>query len=260
VNKWCSEKWRDILVLNNLDDHKKIWALQAEWFEEPNRRRGGWSGVSRIELNLPDGNKVGVFLKRQEDHVSRTLRHPIKGLPTFAREFEKIRSFEKNHIPSLELIAFEQWEEEGHQCAILMTKELEGYSPLTSEEYQPSGFFVSTMKQKDRLFKKLASLMRTMHKSKLQHNCFYLKHIFAKPLANGEIDLRVIDLEKAKEVFFKERAEFRDLCTLHRHAEQWGAKDQLRFFHIYREEKKLTSQSKKLLRKIIAKVKRKSKN
>jgi hypothetical protein len=217
VNKWCSEKWRDILVLNNLDDHKKIWALQAEWFEEPNRRRGGWSGVSRIELNLPDGNKV----KRQEDHVSRTLRHPIKGLPTFAREFEKIRSFEKNHIPSLELIAFEQWEEEGHQCAILMTKELEGYSPLTSEEYQPSGFFVSTMKQKDRLFKKLA---------------------------------------KAKEVFFKERAEFRDLCTLHRHAEQWGAKDQLRFFHIYREEKKLTSQSKKLLRKIIAKVKRKSKN
>lgn len=44
------------------------------------------------------------------------------------------------------------------------------------------------------------------------------------------------------------------------HVDHWGGKDQLRLFHIHHDEKKLTSQSKKILRKIIAKVKSKSKN
>jgi hypothetical protein len=45
------EKWQEILSHNDLDSFEKLWALQLEWFEEPNQRRGGWSGVSRCDLN-----------------------------------------------------------------------------------------------------------------------------------------------------------------------------------------------------------------
>lgn len=253
-----SEEWREILIFNELDTPQKIWNLKVDWFEEPNYARGGWSGVSRIELKLPNGGKIGAFLKRQEDHNYRSPLHPIKGRPTFVREFESIVSFEKHHIPSLEFILFEYWKAGGHQRAVLITKELDGYIPLSSTEYLPGGVFASTRKQKQEIFLKLADLMRVMHRNNFQHNSFYLKHVFAKQLGNDEVDLRLIDLEKVKKTLLNRTASFRDLYTLQRHADKWSLRDQLRFYQCYQNEKKLSGNSKKLWRDIANKVKRKA--
>jgi len=256
---YISEKWRDILTFNNLDTHQKIWALEAEWFEEPNHRRGGWSGVSRIELQLPEGGSMGVFMKRQEDHVTRSLTHPFKGFSTFFREFQQIRAFNENSIPSLDLLYFENWQEEGHQRAVILTKELTGYYPLSSGQFQPGGEFVSSKEKKLKLFNKLALLMQAMHVKNFQHNCFYLKHIFAQPLDNGDVDLAVIDLEKVKKRYIKQKAIFRDLYTLNRHAGNWSIKDRVRFYQCYQNEKKLSKQSKKLWRAIAQRIEEKRK-
>ena len=78
MKQYKSEQWQEILAFNDLDTYEKIWALKAEWFEEPNERRGGWSGVSRIELKLPSGGCVGAFLKRQENHVTSSISHHKK--------------------------------------------------------------------------------------------------------------------------------------------------------------------------------------
>jgi len=256
---YISEKWRDILVFNQLDTHEKIWELEAEWFEEPNHRRGGWSGVSRIELNLPQGGKVGVFLKRQENHVSKSWRHPVRGFSTFVREYEHIKAFQENSIPSLDLVFFEEWKDDGDLRAIIMTEELADYIPLSSDEYQPGGIFVSTKTQRVNFFKRLASLMQVMHDNGYQHNCFYLKHVFARPLQDGDVELRVIDLEKVKKPLVKRRATFRDLYTLSRHSDRWGIKDKIRFYRQYHEEEKLSKKSKKLWFEIADKIARKSK-
>ena len=256
---YIAEQWRDILVFNQLDDHQKIWDLKAEWFEEPNYRRGGWSGVSRIELKLPSGGVVGAFLKRQENHVSRSFRHPIKGFPTFRREFENIQAFNRNDIAALDLLYFEEWQEKGAQRAVILTKELEGYFPLSSDVFQPGGKFVSTRTQKTKLFEQLAALMQTMHRHHFQHNCFYLKHVFARPLENDDVDLRVIDLEKVKKRLLKKRVIFRDLYTLYRHAENWSLSDKVRFYRLYQNEKKLSAQSKKLWREIALRINQKAK-
>jgi len=233
VKHYIAEKWRDILVFNNLDTADKIWALKADWFEEPNHRRGGWSGVSRIELKLPLGGTVGIFLKRQEDHVSRSLSHPFKGRATFAREYEVITAFKQHKVPSLDVVFFGHWQEHGHQRAVLMTEELAAYSPLSSPEYQNGGKFFSTEQQKKQLFVKLAELMRSMHRHKFQHNCFYPKHVFARSLDNGDVELRVIDLEKVKQLVSRKRAQFRDLSTLLRHSHGWTFEDKLAFFSVY---------------------------
>jgi len=248
--QYIAEKWREILAFNDLDSHEKIWALQAEWFEEPNHRRGGWSGVSRIELKLPEGGTVGVFLKRQENHVTRTFRNPIKGVLTFYREYEVLRAFKKHKIPSLDLILFDQWEDKGYRRACIMTEELAGYIPLSSNEYRMGGDFLASADQKTRLFTKIAALMHVMHEHSFQHNCFYPKHIFAKQLPEGDVDLRVIDLEKVKKLFCKERAAFRDLDTLLRRSNGWSEDEKLAFFKVYRSEDELKESSKKLWMKL----------
>jgi len=247
---YIAEKWRKILAFNDLDSHEKIWALQADWFEEPNHRRGGWSGVSRIELRLPEGGVVGVFLKRQENHTTRTLKSPIKGVLTFEREFEIIKTFNQCKVPSLDLMAFDQWEEDGYRRACILTEELDGYVPLSSKEYEMGGDLLASPEQKTRLFTKIAALMQAMHQHNFQHNCFYPKHIFAKQLPEGGVDLRVIDLEKVKKRICKKRVIFRDLDTLLRHSSSWSDDDKLAFFKIYQGEDELKEASKKLWKKL----------
>lgn len=254
---YIADKWRDVLVFNQLDSAEKLWALKADWFEPPNAARGGWSGVCRLDLQLPAGGTVGVFLKRQENHCYRSLLHPIKGLPTLLKEFNSIRTFETAGIASLEPVFFEHWQTEGDRRAVLLTKELDGFMPLSAEDYKPGGAFASSAGQKAVIISKLAEITRRMHRHKVQHNCFYLKHVFAKQLEGGDLELRLIDLEKVKQPYFNGQAVFRDLYSLARHAQHWGIKDQLRFYKRYRQEKKLSPAGKKLWRRIAARIRAK---
>ncbi len=83
MKEFVGSGWKKILELNELESFDSIWELDAAWFEEPNKRRGGWSGVSRISLKTEEGGSVGVFLKRQENHNTKTLAKPVNGEPTF---------------------------------------------------------------------------------------------------------------------------------------------------------------------------------
>lgn len=83
---FSSTEWQALLEQNGLGSFEALWNLKADWFEEPNHQRGGWSGVSRIELKRPDGSICGAFLKRQQNHTRRTLRHAIKGELTLLAE------------------------------------------------------------------------------------------------------------------------------------------------------------------------------
>ena len=64
MQEYIGKGWEKILRDNGLADFDSIWNLDAGWFEEPNKRRGGWSGVSRISLKTEEGGSLGMFLKR----------------------------------------------------------------------------------------------------------------------------------------------------------------------------------------------------
>lgn len=249
--------WQQIFADNNLADFDALWDLKAKWFEEPNVRRGGWSGVVRVELDSPQG-KVGVFIKRQENHITKTLLHPFKGRPTFEREFKSILQLRKHNIPTLEPIFFSSRNLNGNLQAILITKELSGYIPLESDRFLATGDLLKDAKHKYQLFSDVANTVRVMHHHNYQHNCLYLKHLFIK--ADGDSwKVKMIDLEKLKWRFFKRKAIFRDLYSLHRHAKGWSTKDHVAFFKIYLQEEKLSAQSKKLWHAIATRIKAKQK-
>ena len=250
-----SDHWQQILIDNNFNDFNSIWDLKTEWFEAPNIRRGGWSGVIKIDINTPQ-DKVGIFIKRQENHLTKTALHPIKGQPTFEREFNNILRLRKNNIPTLEPVYFAKRNQDGNHQAILITKELAGYIPLESERFLTTGDLIKDKVHKARLFKAVAETIRAMHHHHFQHNCLFLKHLFIKPDGDSW-DVKIIDLEKLKKTIFKRSAVHRDLYTLSRHAEGWPIKDRVKFFQAYVQEEKLSNKSKNLWRAVARKILRK---
>ncbi len=254
------EGWQEVLQCNGLDSFDALWRLDVEWFEEPNERRGGWSGVARIQLELPDGNKVGAFLKRQQNHMCRSLLHPIRGILTFAREFNNIRRFQQADVPTLEPIFFGQRQINGDHQGILITRELDGFQPMDAPQFQPGkGGLLASIQARRALFGTVAESLRRLHANRYQHSCLYFKHIFVKPVDAAKFEVRLIDLEKARWHPLVDRAIFRDLYTLSRHAHDWPRTDFMRFFLIYRQERRLTPASKRVWRAIAAKHKTKSK-
>ena len=75
---------RALLERHGLGSFDALWARQLDAVDEPNNVRGGWSSVSRLDL---EGR--GFYLKRQSNYQMHTLHAPL-GEPSFAREFRNI--------------------------------------------------------------------------------------------------------------------------------------------------------------------------
>lgn len=243
---YLNPDWLPTLRYNQAEHFEQLWQLnQGDWFEPPNYRRGGWSGVTRTRLLLSGDGEVGVFIKRQENHIYRAWENLFFPVSTFAREFKNILRFHKLGIPTLELVYFGQRKHQGNQQAILVTRELEGFLPLDDEKLQSN--LKSNMRLRKLVIVKIAEALRHMHNHHMQHNCLYPKHLFIKALPDHSVELRLIDLEKVKWKMFRRQAMQRDLGTLHRHAEGWSKSDRLRLFLAYRQEQRLSVQSRKFL-------------
>lgn len=241
-----NEQWSSILSYNKLDHFDALWEPGNDlWFEPPNQRRGGWSGVAKRMLAKPDGGKVGVFIKRQENHVYRAWYRLFRPRATFEREFKNILKFNKLGIPSLELVYFGQRKVDGKLQAILVTRELEGYHSLDSDYFLRGSALPPD--KRHALLDRVAQTIRQMHKHHIQHNCMYYKHIFAKENQDGSIDVRLIDLEKAKWRPSLLKIAKRDLGSLFRHAGHWSKTDNLRLFLAYQANRKLDGKGKDFL-------------
>lgn len=250
MNDFINDKWRPILAHNGLLDFDALWQLQAQWFEEPNYRRGGWSGVSRCELALPDGGTCAVFLKRQENHVARLWNYPIKGAPTFLREFQHIMHYRKCGIPTLEPVYFAIRKIGKDHRAILISEELTGYVSVEDRVQRWLKEGSPDRQVRQRIMKAVAGLLRDMHAHGIQHNCFFPKHVFTRLNTDGSVDVRVIDLEKSRWRPVKILCALRDLYTLNHHSLCWSRVDRLWFLKEYLQISRLTSYAKWLWRHI----------
>lgn len=249
---YVSPEWREILSANGVNDFDKLWPVAEDaWFEPPNHARGGWSGVTRQVLRMPDGTEAGIFVKRQENHTYRSWRKLFRPAATLEREFRNCLRFRELCIPSMEPIYYAERRVEGELRAILVTRELEGYRSLDHAAFRPLQKIAGS--ERHQLITSLAGIIRRMHAHRFQHTCLYPKHLFVKRNPDGSLDARFIDLEKTRWTLFRTLAARRDLNSLSRHAEGWSRTDRLRFFLAYREEKKLSPVSKRLLKAILRK-------
>ena len=233
MNEFVAGAWEEVLFAAGLGGFEALWDLEADWFEPPNRDRGGWSGVMRIELPVPGEGSAGMFVKRQENHLVRTPRHPL-GEPSCAVEMRNLQVLQRVGVPSLEPVYFGQRKEAGKRRAILMTRELGGFRSLDewAAEWQAAGWGRSVGLRR-RIIVECATMLSRLHRAGLVHNALYPKHIFVHLDGNGQIDMRLIDLEKMRRRRGLARRTMRDLDSLNRRSPLWSRTDRLRFLKAY---------------------------
>jgi hypothetical protein len=251
MKKFVTPQWRKIFTRQGLD-FDALWRMDLEPLDDPNtgRGRGGWSSVSFLSLQLNDGHEKRLILKRQKNHFSRTLCHPLRGIPTFEKEIRNILRYNRSGIPALEPVFYERrYNSDGIQ-AILITEYLEGYMPLDEliSSYEEQGWPERAVR--NRLIEALSSPVRKLHEKGFQHNCLYPRHLFISH-TDQEISVRVIDLEKNKWRPLGSKRRVRDLESLHRRTRGFTLSDRLRFLKAYCGIDRLDKNAKRLCRLII---------
>jgi hypothetical protein len=259
VQEYCSNDWPAMAAAHGLDSFESIWALDIGWFEDPNERRGGWSGVSRLEVEYPDGRSEGIFIKRQQNHNTFSWRSPFKGISTFRREFLNLMMLHDVGVPTLDVLYFAERGVADDRRAILVTRELSGYASLEDcmTYWQQHGRPEKAVWQE--MIQRVAAVARHMHRHRIQQNCFLPKHVFLGE-RHGHMDVRLIDLEKAKRRWRAERALVRDLDTFNRRTPGISSTDRLRFLLAYHGVDHVNARVRKTWDKLVAQLRRKRRN
>lgn len=247
---FIADDCRKLLELNGLDKFETVWNAEAEWIETPNRDRGGWSGVGRLSLDLPQGGRSVAYLKRQQNHARFSLRHPIKGETTFSREFSIIQRLQAHAVKTLKPMLFGVCQHEGEQRAVLMTEDLAGYQSL--DELMKNGAVEALpLRQKRQLLAAVADFVRRMHAAGVEHRSLYAKHLFVKSSYDG-YDIAIIDLEKSRVSRISFLRMVTDLISLNYRTGMLSRADRLFFYRHYCGGGKLNVWDKFCLRYIIA--------
>ncbi|MES2502565.1 MAG: lipopolysaccharide kinase InaA family protein [Pseudomonadota bacterium] len=220
-----SPQFQPLLQQHQLASFEQLWNYQGDWFEPPNRERGGWSGVNYIELTDNAGNKHGFYLKRQQAHMRRTWRHPMAGEPTFVREFEILKHLSKHDVATPKWVFFGSQQDK----AILLTQALTGF--VAADEWLNKHADISVSLQNS-LMRALADAVRKMHQAGVQHRSLYLKHLFVKQNNSG-FEVAAIDFEKSRITAFIRWFRLADLITLHYRTADLSAGNKLAFFKQY---------------------------
>lgn len=241
---------QQLLVFNQVADFDSIWNHKVNWFEEPNVRRGGWSGVGRIELKQPDGSVLGAFLKKQENHQHKSWRHPIHGIPTFEREFTMMQYLRAHQVNAPEVMFFGR-NPNGDFKTTLLTKELVGFVSLDELTEQLFEQARPVLHRQNILLKAVATYARQLHAARVQHRSFYPKHLFVNMSDATTPQVAAIDLEKSRINPFLILRILMDLSALNRHAAHWSKTRRMYFLLHYLNLRRLTPYAKWLCRRIV---------
>jgi tRNA A-37 threonylcarbamoyl transferase component Bud32 len=156
--------------------------LELDPFEPINVRRGGWSGVSRVEWA-----GEAYFIKRQVKHGYRDPKRFFLSTPTLRREYRNFLRLEKIGIKTPEIVVYA---EQGSN-AMMVTKELDGFIDLDTYLER-----VSSTGDRLKTFTRLTEILLKIHDHQLHHGCLYGKHVMVH--VEDPENLAMIDLEKMK--------------------------------------------------------------
>lgn len=253
---YLNPNWNTLLAANSLNSFEDFWVLDIPAVDEGNFGRGqdGWSNVCIHSLKNHDSKNCLIVIKRQSNYYSRTLRHPLRGIPTFVKEFNFIRTYEALEVPALKVVYFATRLQDGDMQAILVTEYLEGYRSL--EDVIKDWAKGAKRAQRKPVINCVATLIAQLHRQGLEHRCLFPKHIFVPD--NPETKPAcLIDLEKTRSHPLSFGRQVRDFTALARRSASVCDRDKLRFLKSYLQITRLDDNAKKLWRKISRRIEKK---
>ncbi len=259
---YISPDWQPILAAQQLNSFDSLWRLDLPAVDEGNHGRGqnGWSQVCIHTIDTKSGNTRRLIIKRQSNYRSRTVRHPIKGISTFIKEYNFIQRYKALKIPALTPVYCATRQQGKESQVILITEYLDGYQSLA--EIQKGWTKESSWKERTTVIHSIATLIATLHKQNLEHRCLYPKHIFVATQQNdcqAERQACLIDLETTRWKPFGFGLPVRELSILARRTNNATTRDKILFIRHYLRINKLDDNAKKLWQQIEVRINKKIK-
>lgn len=199
-------EWRRPLAQQALSEYEALWEQSQDWVEEPNFRRGGWSGVIRMTLTDAEGRERTAYLKRQEGQHRRTLSSRWRLRPTYYQEFVSLTRLQALGAPVVDWVCYGERE----QAALLVTLAPKGFVSLTELADRQDRALL------DQALEAVVMALGTLHRHRWQHGSCYPAHILVHP---GTLEVRFLDLERSRRhrrIAAATRADLRQLirrCT-----------------------------------------------
>ena len=251
--QWIAPEWEEALKQADLLNIEALTTREFDWFEEPNRRRGGWSGVTRIVLN-PEAapqDQQAVFLKIQQNHFYRAPSTFFLKRLSFAREFDALQALAPvvSCIPNL--LQFAQWEHDGNRGSVIMTEALEGLQPF--DQWLRKQENAAAPHQSEPIRKALqsiASAAREVHNAGWAHFGFYPKHAFIRKDENGNYTTCLIDLEKARQPLRSSQCTIEDVSRFLRHSPELNNQEKVEYLRAYFQTDTFSNSQKRMIRKM----------
>ncbi len=222
---YLAPRWAELLSANQLATFAQTWAYEGDWFEPPNRERGGWSGVNFLILHNASNQTQALYLKRQQGFTRRTLMHPFAGEPTFMREYKVMQYLQPLGVSTPQTVFFSQQA----QQAILITEALAGYQAW--DAWRSTNADASHLRKKA-VIASIANMVKKMHQAGVQHRSLYPKHLFVN---EGEetVKVAIIDFEKSRITCWIALLKLSDLITLNYRTLGLSRTQRLYFFKHY---------------------------
>lgn len=180
-----------------------LWDLPQDFIEPANIRRNGWSGVSTVQIEDPQGSEDTFYLKRQENQTRYSLRY-LTGALTYQYEADGLSMAHRLGWPSVELVAY-AFRVDAHSGAsqgLLLTRAL-ALSSLAeyADKISDWGPYIPQLRH-------MGEQLLAMHMTGWQHGALFPVHVFID-LGSGAIQL--IDFERTRKRFSPQWAAYADL-------------------------------------------------
>jgi len=238
IKQFIAPQHLALLSQYQLSDFDHLWAYKGDWFEPPNRERGGWSGVNFLTLHNESCETHAFYLKRQQGFTRRTIVHPVAGEPTFLREYKVMQYLQPYGVSTPTTVFFAA----KSQKAILMTEALTGY--VAWDEWRKAHADANYLRKKN-VISAIAKMIKKMHQAGVQHRSLYPKHLFVNE-NEGNANVAIIDFEKSRITPWIAILKISDLITLNYRTLDISRTQRLYFFKQYLGVSRLNAWQKRI--------------
>lgn len=179
-----------LLAAAGYSDFEDYWRSPCEFVEPMNVRRNGWSAVSLLSVPDAQGHANRFYLKRQENQLRYSWRHPTGAL-TYQYEVEAFQKAGRFDLPTAELITYGFRKKGATRRGIVVTREVA--LPALSDFQNVAVDWPALLPA----LRNAGLQLLRLHLCDWQHGALYPSHIFIDP-SSGRICL--IDFERARRV------------------------------------------------------------
>ncbi len=151
---------------------------------------------------------LSLSIRRQENQCFRSLRHPLRGRPTFWREWRTIHRLRAGGVPTFDPVYYGERMQDGCYRAVLVTLALDEFRELNRVFADRDNL---SEVQRTKTLQLVALILLRFHRNGLRHNTLAGDRLMLRFGADDRMEARLLGLEQVNRARHPLDAAARDL-------------------------------------------------